>query len=337
MLGPFGERRPQPLHQTALLVDRHRQRQLGGAAARRAPTRAPVATGSAWPPAADDVGPEQDHTAHLGPCNPPQQLRRGHRALEPHAQQLPAGAPDLLGGHRSMISATAPVRPTARPRRTGFPRGGWAVITGPASTAGLPKSGSFPLQTYQPGTSRRPRLKPSPPRFRSFATFIASPCTLAASVAALALVGFGGSAHAQFGGQPGGMQPGGMGPQMGEDPKEEGPAEEAPEEEQQPQRPRAAGRLRRPGPPQHPGRPARRLLAPAHGLLPQAAPGPDLHHRGTPGSTGPGGRRQLPRTPPFPVPLECPVERPAAAPRTWAAATCACGSSPPSTSPTRCG
>jgi uncharacterized protein (TIGR04551 family) len=43
-------------------------------------------------------------------------------------------------------------------------------------------------------------------------------------------------AHAQFGGQPGGMPPGGGmgGPGMGEEPKDEGPAEEAPEEEEQP-------------------------------------------------------------------------------------------------------
>jgi uncharacterized protein (TIGR04551 family) len=45
---------------------------------------------------------------------------------------------------------------------------------------------------------------------------------------------FASAAHAQFGGQPGGMPPGGMGPQpMGEEPKEEGPAEEAPEQESQ--------------------------------------------------------------------------------------------------------
>ncbi len=45
---------------------------------------------------------------------------------------------------------------------------------------------------------------------------------------------FASAAHAQFGGQPGGMPPGGMGPQpMGEEPKEEGPAEEAPDQESQ--------------------------------------------------------------------------------------------------------
>jgi uncharacterized protein (TIGR04551 family) len=153
-------------------------------------------------------------------------------------------------------------------------------------------------------------LKPSPPRFRSFATFIASPYTLAASVAALALVGFGGSARAQFGGQPGGMQPGGMGPQMGEDPKEEGPAEEAPEEEQQPQDLEPLGA--------YAGQSRRNTqVVQIDGYLRLRT---DFLHKlhldqtymtgttaGTPGGMGATGA-SFSRTPPFPVPLECPIE-----------------------------
>ena len=154
-------------------------------------------------------------------------------------------------------------------------------------------------------------MKPSPPRFRSFARLSASPLTRRPPSLPPALLGFGSSARRpSSAASRAACSPGGMGPQpMGEEPKEEGPAEEAPEEEQQPQRPRAAGRLRRPVPARHPGRPARRLPAPAHRLLPQAAPRPDLHDRPpTAGGTGRHRRRQLSRTPPFPLPLECPVD-----------------------------
>ena len=96
-----------------------------GAARRARPgPRWPRVGGAARP---DDVGPKQDHTADLGASDPPQQLRRGHRALEPHAQQLPAAAPDLLGDHQAMISRPTSktyVRPTAQsPGKRGVSEG----------------------------------------------------------------------------------------------------------------------------------------------------------------------------------------------------------------------
>jgi uncharacterized protein (TIGR04551 family) len=110
-------------------------------------------------------------------------------------------------------------------------------------------------------------------------------------------------ARAQFGGQPGGMQPGGMGPQMGEEPKEEGPAEEAPEEEQQPQDMEPLGA--------YAGQ-ARRTtqVVQVDGYLRLRT---DFFHKLhldqtyiTAGSGMAGGAS---RTPPFPLPLECPISQ----------------------------
>jgi uncharacterized protein (TIGR04551 family) len=155
-------------------------------------------------------------------------------------------------------------------------------------------------------------LKPSPPRFRSFAPHSSGPLTGAmfAVFAVASVVAFERSAHAQFGGQPGGMQPGGMGPQMGEEPKEEGPAEEAPEEEQQSQdlEPLGAyaGQARR-----------STQVVQIDGYMRLRT---DFMHKlhldqtyitGTSNSGGTGASgagTSFTRTPPFPVPLECPIE-----------------------------
>jgi uncharacterized protein (TIGR04551 family) len=126
-----------------------------------------------------------------------------------------------------------------------------------------------------------------------------------ALVPALAVLLSTGAAWAQFGGQPGGMQPGGMGPQPGEEPRDEGPAEEAPEEEEQPRdlEPLGAyaGQARRTA-----------QVVEIDGYLRLRT---DFLHKlhldqtyvtqalGGGGSTG----TLVSRTPPFPVPLECPV------------------------------
>jgi uncharacterized protein (TIGR04551 family) len=114
-------------------------------------------------------------------------------------------------------------------------------------------------------------------------------------------------AHAQFGGQPGGMPPGGMGgPGMGEEPKDEGPAEEAPEEEEQPRDLEPLGA--------YAGQ-ARRTtqVIQLDGYLRLRTNFMHKFHLGqayrtTAATTGgPGGTPTTAGTPPFPVPLECPV------------------------------
>jgi uncharacterized protein (TIGR04551 family) len=123
---------------------------------------------------------------------------------------------------------------------------------------------------------------------------------------ALALLLSPAAAWAQFGGQPGGMQPGGMGPQPGEEPRDEGPAEEAPEEEEQPRdlEPLGAyaGQSRRTA-----------QVVEIDGYLRLRT---DFLHKlhldqtymsqATAGGGATASMTNL-RTPPFPVPLECPV------------------------------
>ena len=167
-------------------------------------------------------------------------------------------------------------------------------------------------------------MKPSPPRFRSFASYFAGPRSLAAVVAAIALAGFEGSARAQFGGQPGGMQPGGMGPQMGEEPKEEGPAEEAPEEEQQPQdlEPLGAyagqarkttqvvqidGYLRLRTDFLHKLHLDQTYILGSSGGDPGMGMGMGMGTGTGTGTGTPSGGTSFSRTPPFPVPLECAI------------------------------
>jgi hypothetical protein len=147
------------------------------------------------------------------------------------------------------------------------------------------------------------------------------------------------SAHAQFGGQPGGMQPGGMGPQMGEEPKEEGPAEEAPEEEQQSQDLEPLGA--------YAGQSRRTtqvvqidgLHALAHGLHAQAALG-QSYITGATNTGGTGGHHrgghQLYSHTAVPRAAGVPDRAgPLQLPRIWAAGTCAFAWNPPSTSATR--
>jgi uncharacterized protein (TIGR04551 family) len=108
------------------------------------------------------------------------------------------------------------------------------------------------------------------------------------------------AAHAQFGGQPGGMPPGGMGPQpMGEEPKEEGPAEEAPEQEtQEPSDLEPLGG--------YPGQSRRvRQVVQLNGYLRFRT---DFFHKLHLDQTyfvATGDNR----TPPFPLPLECPADQ----------------------------
>jgi uncharacterized protein (TIGR04551 family) len=116
-------------------------------------------------------------------------------------------------------------------------------------------------------------------------------------------------AHAQFGGQPGGMPPGGGmgGPGMGEEPKDEGPAEEAPEEEEQPRDLEPLGA--------YTGQ-ARRTtqVIQLDGYLRLRT---DFMHKfhldqtyrtaaPTTGGSAGAGNAVAAGTPPFPVPLECP-------------------------------
>ena len=110
---------------------------------------------------------------------------------------------------------------------------------------------------------------------------------------------FASAAQAQFGGQPGGMPPGGMGPQpTGEEPKEEGPAEEAPDQEtQEPSDLEPLGG--------YPGQARRvRQVVQLDGYLRFRT---DFYHKLHLNQTyfvNVGN----PRTPPFPLPLECPVQ-----------------------------
>jgi uncharacterized protein (TIGR04551 family) len=109
---------------------------------------------------------------------------------------------------------------------------------------------------------------------------------------------FASAAHAQFGGQPGGMPPGGMGPQpMGEEPKEEGPAEEAPEQESQ-----ESSDLEPLG--GYPGQARRvRQVVQLDGYFRLRS---DFFHKLHLNQTYFVNVNDR-RTPPFPLPLECPV------------------------------
>lgn len=112
---------------------------------------------------------------------------------------------------------------------------------------------------------------------------------------------FASAAHAQFGGQPGGgMPPGGMGPQpMGEEPKEEGPAEEAPDQEtEEPSDLEPLGG--------YPGQARRvRQVIQLDGYLRLRS---DFFHKFHLDQTYVAPNTGNQRTPPFPLPLECPEE-----------------------------
>lgn len=115
---------------------------------------------------------------------------------------------------------------------------------------------------------------------------------LATLATALVALCFTPPARAQFGGQPG-MQPG-MGPSGGEEPVKEGPAEAAPEEDEEPSDLEPLGG--------YPGQSRRaRQVIELDGYLRLRS---DLFHKLHLDQTYVDGDQ---RTPPYPLPLECPV------------------------------